>query len=85
LAENWIDKLKRRPVLADTGKIAYLCQLTDNRPEKQWDGPAMPYRPRADRDFERQLAAALTAQATSRSAMDRALSQIETAFGEAAT
>jgi hypothetical protein len=44
----------------------------------------MPYRPRADRDFERQLAAALTAAAAACSAMDTALAQIETAFDEAA-
>jgi hypothetical protein len=42
----------------------------------------MPYRPRADRDVERLRAAAFTAQAAAGSAMDRALAQIETAFGE---
>jgi hypothetical protein len=43
----------------------------------------MPYRPRADRDGERLRAATFAARAASGSAMDMALAQIETAFGEA--
>jgi hypothetical protein len=49
----------------------------------------MPYRPRAERDFERARAAAIAARAANssaknRSAMDRVLAQIGAAFGEAA-
>lgn len=44
----------------------------------------MPHRPRAVRDTERLRAVAAAHRSASHSAMDRALAQIEAAFGEAA-
>src|SRR5271166_934021 len=44
----------------------------------------MPHRPRVERDAERLHAAAAAKCAADASAMDRALAQIEAAFGEAA-